>query len=502
MPRLIKTIKDRISIGLVPSTHRHIFTIEEETNCIEIKTTANRMVWLQMLVWDKSDRLVIQCLHWLTTESYFSIDVNNPTANSQGFGPGEYKIDIMGVATDTRDTVEVDFVTEIISNNKSSKEIAEEKVSYSIWADENKGNGELLLSNYDYEKSLSDEARWYKGDFHTHTNLSDGVHPQHELLKLAEKAGLDFIAATDHNIVPIRWADDKVLVIPGVEITDRRSHFNLVGIKQWVDFRKTSKDGGLGTEDGTNRMIKEGKEKGAITCINHPAQPPTYWHFEDTKLEDVIALEIINSASTPEHEIENKNALLMLDFLWNDGYRIWGIGGSDVHDSFKGYPSVVGDPINFVFSENLSAKGIIDGVKKGNVYVSRGQEIDLRILCHGKSYMPGDDLTPLFENNSNEIKITYNIKISGMHEKCRLQLIENGVCTSELNVKNGQEYSLNSVWKGKDLQWSRLQLVNEKEDLILFTNPVYKGSKEHTVFNWKEMCEQLRDSFLDEYYLL
>ncbi len=42
---------------------------------------------------------------------------------------------------------------------------------------------------------------WYRGDLHSHTVHSDGDWTKRELLSAARKAGLDFIAVTDHNTV-------------------------------------------------------------------------------------------------------------------------------------------------------------------------------------------------------------------------------------------------------------------------------------------------------------
>lgn len=43
---------------------------------------------------------------------------------------------------------------------------------------------------FDIDKNYSDESRWYKGDFHTHTRLSDGKETTRSAMKKAEQMGM------------------------------------------------------------------------------------------------------------------------------------------------------------------------------------------------------------------------------------------------------------------------------------------------------------------------
>ncbi len=73
-------------------------------------------------------------------------------------------------------------------------------------------------------------------------------------------------------------------------------------------------------------------------------------------LDDITCLEIINESDLYGCQREsNDQAIRYLDFLWEDGHRIWGIGGSDSHnlieERYKGSdkPSIAGDPGTYVF---------------------------------------------------------------------------------------------------------------------------------------------------------
>ena len=63
-----------------------------------------------------------------------------------------------------------------------------------------------------------------KIDLHTHTTASDGVLRPRELIKLAIKEKLKAIAITDHDSISgidegVKAAKDKIIVIPGVELS-------------------------------------------------------------------------------------------------------------------------------------------------------------------------------------------------------------------------------------------------------------------------------------------
>src|SRR5690625_3225204 len=67
--------------------------------------------------------------------------------------------------------------------------------------------------------------RWYAGDFHAHTLHSDGSESVGELAARGVRAGLDFVAVTDHNTVshhpllPSVGAEHGITLLPGQEVT-------------------------------------------------------------------------------------------------------------------------------------------------------------------------------------------------------------------------------------------------------------------------------------------
>ncbi|MFL0252340.1 PHP domain-containing protein [Clostridium neuense] len=66
---------------------------------------------------------------------------------------------------------------------------------------------------------------YFKGDFHTHTNASDGKFSAHDLLILAKSKGIDIMAVTDHdttdNLNPAITLSKEanIKIIPGIELS-------------------------------------------------------------------------------------------------------------------------------------------------------------------------------------------------------------------------------------------------------------------------------------------
>ena len=63
------------------------------------------------------------------------------------------------------------------------------------------------------------EERIYGADTHVHTVGSDGSYTLENVVEKALKAGLKYLAITDHNTVTIRepFSVNSLTVIPGVE---------------------------------------------------------------------------------------------------------------------------------------------------------------------------------------------------------------------------------------------------------------------------------------------
>ncbi|MBU2700001.1 hypothetical protein Ga0466249_001093 [Sporomusaceae bacterium BoRhaA] len=496
------TINGLLGSGQKLASERHQFFIKELSDCLELKIKTPLKSWIQVLLWDPDGNLRLQCLH-LKEASCIPIHVdplqNYPAAIPGKIVAGEYTLEVIGNGFQS-----IPYVIEVRAEMSANDE-NRNHLTYEIWSNGDYAHGPLLLNCYDAEKMIDAGVKWYKGDFHTHTNLSDGKLSQVELLHQAEQMELDFIVATDHNILPVMWVKGNVLVIPGMEITSQSSHFNAIGLNIWLDFRGSCYDLGLYSEQGMNRLLSEAKEKGALCSINHPALAPWQWEYTDTLLANVDMLEIINDPTYPGNKEATEKALELWTATWNEGYHIWGIGGSDSHllptETYEGAssPSLVGDPGTYVLSNGLSAKEIINAVRQGRVYVSRGIKLNIKIRCQGQCFFPGDDLTSLFTHAEDEHAVVYCIKLIDSKDNYDLTIIENGVSIVTMGIESEVTYQIPVMWKGSQYVWNRLDIRNAHEEMVLFTNPVYKGGKTHTIAKFGELQELVRRSLGEKY---
>ena len=109
----------------------------------------------------------------------------------------------------------------------------------------------------------------YNADLHTHTYYSDGEDSPFELVKKARKAGLKYLAITDHNTVngieEAIFAGKKfdVIIIPGVEVATRDGEIlgYMVDYKK-KDLKKELRKAGYNWNESTKNKIKALRKRG------------------------------------------------------------------------------------------------------------------------------------------------------------------------------------------------------------------------------------------------
>jgi hypothetical protein len=224
---------------------------------------------------------------------------------------------------------------------------------------------------------------WYVGDLHAHSGHSDGRvrsrrgqpvgTPVHRVADAAVAAGLDFVALTDHNTAS-HWLDvdrlqpfyDDLLLLRGREVTTYRGHANTVGERTFHEFR-------LATPDvSPAAVLAPIAGDGAFISINHPRLPDGEacmgcgWNVSTPGvLRHVHGVEVVNgdTVSGPLSGWEFWARLL------SAGHRLTAVGGSDEHTVDDDADRRLGRPSTVVWAEALSEAAIVDGLKRGRVYV-------------------------------------------------------------------------------------------------------------------------------------
>ena len=222
------------------------------------------------------------------------------------------------------------------------------------------------------------EAGWYAGDFHVHSQDSTDATPTVEdIVVYAQAHGLDFVEISDHNVLggqdyfaDAAAAHPNLLLMPGVEYTTYAGHANGIGATRWVD-HKIGQPGV--TIDGAADAFHE---QGALFSINHPKLDlhqciGCEWRH-DLDGSKINAVEIANLGQARGGAIMLPGALAFWDALCAQGHHIAAISGSDDHrggESTGMFASAIGEPVTMVYAEELSAAGIIEGIRENRTVV-------------------------------------------------------------------------------------------------------------------------------------
>lgn len=376
--------------------------------------------------------------------------------------------------------------------------IVSERVGGLLWANE-----KFEYTGYDYRKLYNAEEKWYKGDFHAHTRLSDGHDTIKEINRKANIMNLDFYSATEHNVMHTGWEETSLLIIPSVEVTTIFGHANIFGMKK--RFSKLDKVLSASTKEEMKlslvECIEEAKKENYIISINHPFLYIWKWLYTEMQLKDIDCIEIIND---PTYETDkkakakeaNEKSIYLADLMVSDGYSVCAIGGSDSHNSIDEFyegskePSIAGDPATYLYMDGLSADNVMNALKKKRAYVCRHCEVKTD-MEFGK------------ELKEEENEIEYSIILKDCKDKPIVFYIKNGIKTIVKNMRyDGSRYEIHEIIKleKKDYNWVRFGAETESGEFIFYGNAMVKGSKKHSFNSFGDVSKYISKSFKNKCY--
>ncbi|QUG84577.1 CehA/McbA family metallohydrolase [Bacillus nitratireducens] len=332
--------------------------------------------------------------------------------------------------------------------------------------------GNVFIDEDRSNKVVNEEHRWYKGDFHEHTDLTDGEIDDELGMRVCEKQELNFLYATEHNIVMPSYEKGNTLIIPSMELTTPFGHYNIFGIREFIDFTEYV-DESFSAEK-MNTLFSLMKEKGYVLSVNHPFMKP--WANQvNINLENVHTMEIMCDPTYKKSKSSTLEALRCFDQMWSNGLKIWGIGGSDSHlhpsKTFPGSkdPSIYGDPGTYVLCNGLSIKNLKFAIKKGRIYFSRFRKLAIDIQNEGETIYVGD------EAKGN---IIYNVQTD---KPCEWRLLINGrTIEKEYGSDVTFAFSLSEGAYARVEGW-------EEDELVAFINPIHNKVQNKNMKTWNEV---------------
>lgn len=332
---------------------------------------------------------------------------------------------------------------------------------------------------------------WFRGDLHMHTGNSDGQCPDQTgtlvpcpvyfTVDAAARRGLDFIAITDHNATsqydPMRALQpyfDKVLLIPGRELTTFQGHINFLGSTAYVDFRLGSK-----SVPTMNDLLRSADAAGAITSINHPLAPSGeiclgcgWTPATPVDMHLLTGMEAVNGGS----ERAGESNVPFWDQQLDQGCRLTGIGGSDNHRPMQPLDQLgsIGSPTTVVYAANLSTPAILDGIRAGHVFIdlvgTRDRMIETTAQAGSQTAQAGD---ALHAAAGEVVHVTVHVAAASGGT---LHWIEDGhdVPLSIGTDLHSADQTFPLQWKSDGgRHWLRAEVQGPDGKLWLLDNPIY-----------------------------
>jgi predicted metal-dependent phosphoesterase TrpH len=214
-------------------------------------------------------------------------------------------------------------------------------------------------------------GRFWRGNLHTHSTLSDGALAPDKVVEAYKDAGYDFMMLSDHFIGHFNWpiADTRKLrsnnftTIIGSELhapqTSAGELWHIVAAGLPLDFAPCA------PEESGAELARRAAGAGAFIGIAHPA-------WSQLTIGDGRAIDVAHAVEIYNHgcavESDRGEGFYLLDQLLNEGKRLTAFATDDAHfhhdDHFGGWVQVK--------AEANDPDALLDALKKGHYYSSQG----------------------------------------------------------------------------------------------------------------------------------
>lgn len=223
---------------------------------------------------------------------------------------------------------------------------------------------------------FSTPGRFWRGNLHTHSNLSDGALTPEAVVQAYKGAGYDFLQLSEHFLDrfgwPIadtrRWRSNDFTTLIGAELhamgTQVGELWHILAAGLPLDF-PAARPGETGPE-----LAARARAAGAFVAIAHPA-------WSQLTIEDGRALQAAHAVEIYNHgcavETDRGDGFYLLDQLANEGRRLTAIATDDAHfrhgdyDAFGGFVEVK--------AESLDPEALLSALKAGHFYSSQGPRL-------------------------------------------------------------------------------------------------------------------------------
>ena len=230
-------------------------------------------------------------------------------------------------------------------------------------------------------------GRFWRGNIHTHSTLSDGALAPAEVCRLYRESGYDFLCLSDH-FVPVygfpiadtrAFRTNSFTTILGAEIHAPANsqgeiwHVLAAGLPE--DFAPTGE-----AETGIE-LAARAKAAGAFVGIAHPQWSGLSEADGRAMVPHAHAVEIYNHGC--QLECARPDGTYLLDLLLNEGHRLTAYAADDAHfridDGFGGWMMVK--------AEANEPDALLSAMKAGDFYSSQGPLIHAFAIAGGEAHV-------------------------------------------------------------------------------------------------------------------
>jgi len=225
-------------------------------------------------------------------------------------------------------------------------------------------------------RPFSSPGRFWRGNLHIHSHLSDGALSPEHVVEAYKRAGYDFLQLSDHFLERFGWpiADTRAFrsnsftTLIGAELhamgTEEGELWHIVAAGLPLDFPAPGDD-----ETGP-ALAARARDAGAFVAIAHPA-------WSQLRIGDGRALDSAHAVEVYNHgcavETDRGDGFYLLDQLLNEGRRLTAVATDDAHfkngdyDAFGGFVEVK--------AESLDPDALLESLKAGRFYSSQGPRL-------------------------------------------------------------------------------------------------------------------------------